>query len=371
MDIKELKDEIKNISEPRRTGYGNIRHKLEDIIIIGLCTVICGGEDFADMEAFGKSRREYLAKFLELPNGIPDSDTFRRVFERLNPSELSSCLVNWISAERTKRGVVAIDGKTICGSGNDKHRAYHVISAFVAENQLTLGELTVEEKTNEITAVPELLDLIDVKGDIVTADAMSCQKKIVEKIMEKKADYTIGLKQNQLMLYKDAADYFNEFSGDIPSKTTFDKGHGRIEKREYQLLTDLSWLEQKDEWKGLHALGCAKSTIIESGETHKFTRYFITSLTDLNEFASSVRKHWAIENQLHWCLDVIFREDASRAKKDNSPLNLNILRKTALNLVSQAQYKRISKKRLMFRAALEPTLFLDILFDPASVSPQK
>lgn len=172
-------------------------------------------------------------------------------------------------------------------------------------------------------------------------------------------------------MYKDTEDYFKEFATNIPSKITLDKGHGRIEKREYRLLTDLSWLEQKDEWYGLKALGMAKSTIIENGETHQFVRYFITSLTNLDEFANSVRKHWFIENKLHWCLDVIFREDDSKAKKDNSPLNLNILRKTALNLVSQAQYKRISKKRLMFRAALEPTLFLDILFNPSSVSPQK
>ena len=370
MKVETLKEEIKTIQEPRRTSYGNIRHKLEDIIIIGLCTVICGGEDFADMEAFGKSRQEYLSKFLELPNGIPDSDTFRRVFEKLDPSEVSSCLIDWISDERTKRGTVAIDGKTICGSGNNKHKAYHVISAFVAENQLTLGELAVEEKTNEITAVPELLDLIDIKGDIVTADAMSCQKKIVEKIIKKKADYIIGLKQNQPALYEDTEDYFDEFSSDIPVKTTLDKGHGRIEKREYRLLTELSWLEQKDEWIGLKGLGCVKSTVNEKGETREFTRYFITSLTDLDEFADSVRKHWAIENNLHWCLDVIFKEDASRARKDNSPLVLNIMRKIALNLVSQAQYKRISKRRLMFRAALEPTLFLGILFDPSSVSPQ-
>ena len=136
MEIKALKEEIKKITEPRRISYGNIRHKLEDIIIIGVCTVMCGGEDFPDMEEFGKSRKEYLAKFLELPNGIPDRDTFRRVFEKLDPSELSSCLINWVSAERAERGVVAIDGKTICGSGNDQHKAYHVISAFVAENQL-------------------------------------------------------------------------------------------------------------------------------------------------------------------------------------------------------------------------------------------
>ena len=154
-------------------------------------------------------------------------------------------------------------------------------------------------------------------------------------------------------------------------KSTLDKGHGRIEKREYQLLTELSWLEQKDEWEGLKGLGCVKSTVIEKGETREFTRYFITSLTDLDEFANSVRKHWAIENNLHWCLDVIFKEDASRARKDNSPLVLNIMRKIALNLVTQAQYKRISKRRLMFRAALEPTLFLDLLFNPSAVSPQK
>ena len=322
MNIEELKEEIKNIQEARRTRYGNIRHKLEDIIIIGLCTIICGGEDFADMEAFGKSRKEYLAKFLELPNGIPDSDTFRRVFEKLNPSELSSYLVNWILVERNSRETVAIDGKTICGSRNDKHKAYHVISAFVAENQLTLGEICIEEKIIEI-------------------------------------------------LYKDTEDYFKEFSDDIPSKTTLNKGQGRIEKREYRLLTDLSWLEQKADWAGLNGLGCVKSIVTENEGTHEFTRYFITSLTDINEFSDSVRKHWSIENQLHWCLDVIFCEDASRARKDNSPLNLNVLCKTALNLISQAQYKRISKKRLMFRAALEPTLFLDILFDPSSVSPQK
>lgn len=362
MRIEKLKEEIKNIKEPRRTKYGNIRHKLEDILIIGLCTVICGGEDFADMEEFGKDREVFLRKFLELPNGIPDSDTFRRVFEKINPSELSACLLNWISIERDRRCVVAVDGKTICGSRNTEHKAYHVVSAFVAENQITLGEIEVEEKSNEITAVPELLDLIDVDGAIVTADAMSCQKKIVEKIIEKKADYTIGLKQNQPVLYKDTQDYMNEFSAELPTIKTSEKGHGRIEKREYRLLSDLSWLEQKKEWSGLKALGMVKSTVTEKEQTHEYTRYFITSLTDINEFADSVRKHWSIENQLHWCLDVIFREDASRSRKDNSPLNLNVLRKTALTLVSQAQYGRISKKRMMFKAALNPDILLDILF---------
>lgn len=362
--IEKLKEEIKNIEEPRRTRYGNIRHKLEDIIIIGLCTVICGGEDYVDMEGFGIEREEFLRNFLELPNGIPDSDTFRRVFERLKPEELSKCLYDWLELARESGTVVAIDGKTICGSGNNQHRAYHVVSAFVAENQITLGEITVEEKTNEITAVPQLLDLIDVEGAIVTADAMSCQKAIVDKIVECKAEYTIGLKLNQQGLFKDVKDYFEEFEKEAATTKTSDKGHGRIETREYYLLTDISWLEQRNDWSGLKSVGMVKSNVIESGEKRTYIRYFISSLTNIDEFAFSVRKHWSIENQLHWCLDVIFREDASRARKDYSPLNMNILRKTALSLLNQAKSGRISKKKLMFRASLNPELLLNILFQP-------
>lgn len=362
MKIERLREEIKSISEPRRTSHGNIRHKLEDIVIIGLCTVICKGEDFADMEEFGTEREEWLRKFLELPNGIPDSDTFRRVFERLNPTEMSKCLANWLDTEREKRSVVAIDGKTIRGSGNHEHKAYHVVSAFVAENQITLGEITVDEKSNEIAAVPELLDLIDVEGAIVTADAMSCQKKTIEIIAARKADYVIGLKENQPALYEDVKLYFESFDEGFAENLTLDKNHGRIEKREYKLLTDISWLKKLKEWKNLNAVGSVTSTVDINGEKSRFTRYFITSLTDVNEFAYAVRKHWSIENQLHWCLDVIFREDLSRARKDNSPLNLNVLRKTALTLLNQAKTGRISKKKMMFKAALNPDVLLNVLF---------
>lgn len=352
---------MQGVTDPRRIQYGNIRHKLEDIIIIGLCAVICGGEDFADMEEFGREREEFLRKFLELPNGIPDSDTFRRVFEKLNPSELSECLRNWLNTERGKRSVVAIDGKTICGSASNEHKAYHVVSAFVAENQLTLGEVVVKEKSNEITAVPELLDLIDVEGAIVTADAMSCQNAIVSKITKNKADYVIAVKENQHELYEDAQESFQEFGLESAYFSTLEKDHGRIEKREYRLLENLSWVTRKNRWEGLKALGAVTSTVTENGEEHEFTRYFITSLTDVHEFADAVRKHWSIENQLHWCLDVIFREDASRARKDNSPLNMNVLRKLALALVTQARYARLSKKKMMFKAALNPEVLLNIL----------
>lgn len=343
-------------------SHGNIRHKLSDIIIIGLCTVICGGEDYNDMEAFGLEREEWLRNFLDLPNGIPDSDTFRRLFERLNPKELSSCLYDWLGREREKRSVVAIDGKTIRGSGNAEHRAYHVVSAFVAENQITLGEIVVDEKSNEITAVPELLDLLDVEGAIVTADAMNCQKEITRKIRERKADYVLSLKENQPALYADAKLYFRDFAGETAVYETREKGHGRIEKRSYHLLTERKWDYDWGAWSDLRGIGMVHTHVVEKDTEREERRYYITSLTDVEEFACAVRRHWSIENQLHWNLDVIFREDSARMRKDNAPLNMNILRKVALDLVNQAKYGRISKKKMMFKAALNPQVLLNILF---------
>ncbi|MCM1059430.1 MAG: ISAs1 family transposase [Eubacterium sp.] len=365
MKIEKLKTEIgKEIKDPRRQ-YGNILHKLEDIIIIGLCATICGGKSYAEMEDFGKEREEWLREFLELPHGIPGDDTFERVFEAINPQELSNCLWNWLEAEWEERSVIAIDGKTIRGSANKKHKAYHVVSAFVAENQLTFGEITVEEKSNEITAVPELLDMLDVETAIITADAMSCQKNIVSKIVDSKADYAIALKENQPKLHKNVIKHFEKIDfTKLQFAETFDNGHGRCEHREYYLETDLKWLDKADEWRNLKSIGIAKSTVTVNDKTSEFTRYFITSLTDVNEFAYAIRKHWSIENQLHWCLDVIFREDASRARKDNSPLNLNIFRKVALTLIKNIKTGRISLNRLMFKAALNTSLLEKILFSP-------
>lgn len=362
MKLSKLKETITNIRDPRRVSYGNIRHKLDDIIIIGLCTVLCGGEDYNDMEAFGLEREQWLRTFLELPNGIPDSDTFRRLFERLNPAELSDCLYDWLEIEREKRSVVAIDGKTIRGSRNTAHKAYHVVSAFVAENQITLGEIVVEEKSNEITAASALLELVDVEGSIVTADAMHCQKEITKKISDNKADYVIGLKENQHTLYHDAMLYFRDIPAEIPTFETLEKDHGRLEKRTFYLLTERAWEYEWGKWTNLNGIGMVKTHVCEKDTVRENTRYFITSLTDVTEFAYAVRKHWSIENQLHWNLDVIFREDAARARKDNSPLNMNVLRKMALALLNQAKYGRLSKKKMMFKAALNPQVLLDILF---------
>ena len=361
--MKELKERLQGLEDPCRTEKGNIRHKLEDIIIIGLCTLVCNGEDFPDMKEFGKQREEWLKEFLELPHGIPSEDRFRRVFERLSPEALSECLYDWLSCHWEEDRVIAIDGKTIRGSKSESHKAYHVVSAFAAENQLVLGELVTEEKSNEITAVPELLDSLNIENSIVTADAMSCQKEIVKKIQEGKADYVIGLKGNQSALLENTSLYFEHYAKEMPCKITRDKDHGRIEKREYRLLTDLSWLEEQKDWSGLKALGMVKSTVSRNGTTSADTRYFIASVTDLERFAYAVRKHWAVENQLHWCLDVIFDEDSCRAKKDMSPLNLNVLRKTVLALCKHADFgRRISTQKKRFAAALNPDRFLDILF---------
>ncbi len=358
-----MKAKLAKVEDPRRTDRGNIRHKLEDIIIIGLCTLICDGNDFADMEEFGIQRQELLHRFLELPNGIPDSDTFRRVFEQLNPEALSECLYDWLSCSRKEGSVIAIDGKTICGSGNRSHKAYHVVSAFVAENQLTLGEITTEEKSNEITAVPELLDSLNISGSIITADAMSCQKKIVKKIREGEADHVIALKENQSGLLENISLYFDSFSNELPVLVTKEKGHGRIEKREYSLLKDLSWLPEAEDWEGLRSVGMVKATVTKGEKTSIQTRYYISSLNMIDQFAYAVRKHWSIENQLHWCLDVIFHEDASQARKDLSPLNLNVLRKTALALCKGTDMgKRVSLQKKRFRASLNPEAFLTILF---------
>ena len=321
-------------------------------MVIGLCTIVCGGEDFTDMENLGIEKQEWLRTFLKLPNGIPDSDTFRRVFERVNPQELSEVLREWLDVHREKRSVVSIDGKTIRGSGRSEHKAYHVVSAFVQENRITLGEIKTDEKSNEITAVPELLEMLDLSGAIVTADAMSCQTKIVASIAAKGADYVVGLKGNQSTLLEDVKLFFENFPKEYAHTQTLEKGHGRIEKREYFLSPETDWLPQKADWVNLNAIGAVRSTVEENNEIRMQTRFFITSLKNSEEFARAVRDHWGIENQLHWCLDVVFREDASRARRDNSPLNLNVMRKIALPLLNAADFGRIGIRKKMFRAAL-------------------
>lgn len=231
---------MSGLQDPRRQ-YGYLQHKLIVIIVIAFCAIICGAEDYEDIEEFGKIRREWLGKSLDLSKGIPDKDTFRRVFERINPSELAECLYSWIGGRDCVGKTVNIDGKTICGSKNAQHKAYHVVSAWVSENQITLGEITVDEKSNEITAIPKLLDMVDIEGATVTIGAMGCQSEIAKKIVANKADYCLALKRNHSDLHDDVRFYF-EKEHTSASVQSLEQGHGRIEKREYSLETDIEWL---------------------------------------------------------------------------------------------------------------------------------
>ena len=361
MDIRLLKHAAVGIKDPRRQ-YGYLRHLMVDMIIIGLLTTLCGGKDFNDMEVFGKERLEWLKTFLELPYGIPDSDTFRRLFERLDPDTLQQCLNEWLLAQQKLNNgdIVNIDGKTIRGSSNDAHKAYHVVSAWAAENKITLGQTKVQKKSNEITAIPNLLDMINIEGCIITIDAMGCQKGITEKITENNADYVIALKGNQKTMYEEVKLNFDDFSELAQNTETYDTGHGRKETREYFLEPNIDFITQNFDWINLNAVGMVRTTVEIKNEIRTEERYYITSVTDVNEFALAVRGHWSIENQLHWNLDVIFREDSARAKKDNSPLNMNILRKTALSVLNRVKFHRMTKPKMMFKAALN-TSFLERL----------
>ena len=370
MEMRRLKENLSEIKDCRR-DYGNILHKLVDIMVIGLCSTICCGEDFVDMEEFGRDREEWLRGFLALPNGIPDSDTFRRVFERIEPASLAKALNAWLSTESKSGGrSVNVDGKTVCGSANAQHNAYHVLSAWVRESGITLGELAVEAKSNEITAIPDLLDLIDVEGDIVTIDAMGCQTDIAEKIRERKADYVLALKDNQRTLHEDVREYFDWLEREKPRNEEYEvwkskpeKCHGRIETRKI-FVASADWLEEKAAWKDICKIIRCECTRQVNGEKAVCVRHYISSFdTSAEDFGQIIRGHWSVENQLHWMLDVAFREDDARARKDNSPLNLNVLRKIALAALKKVSVGRLSIRKKMLKAARDQRFLSILIFE--------
>lgn len=370
MESLSLKTYLSQVLEPRRIS-GNFRHKLVDILVIGLCTVIVGGEDFGDMEEFGISRETWLKGFLELKHGIPDSDTFRRVFEKIDSAELSKCLNAWLDSQAGSGGrTVNIDGKTICGSGNSAHSAYHVVSAWVHEHEITLGEVAAAEKSNEITAIPDLLELIDIEGDIVTIDAMGCQRKIADKILSKKADFMLAVKENQHFLYESIDDHFNWLDREgFPEESCecwigkTEKNHGRIERREV-ICAPGEWLSADADWAGIKTI-IRSRTVRLTGDGEVFCdRFYISSFdTDAEGYGYLIKSHWSIENRLHWMLDVVFREDGARARKDNSPLNMNVLRKIALSTLKSADAgRKLSVKRKSLKAALDSRFLEDVIF---------
>ncbi len=313
-------------------------HLLTDIIYITIAAVISGAESWYDIEAFGKAKYDWLKKFLNLPNGIPTHDTFNRFFASLDPDELAKCFLEWTRSVSclTEGEVISIDGKTLRGSRDQgKKSIVHMVSAWAGSNNIVLAQKKVDNKSNEITAIPALLEVLELKGCIVTIDAMGCQKTIASAIVDKQADYILALKGNQGELHEDVKESFRFMKSNSMSEET-DLGHGRIEKRVCSVINDLSMVYQKDQWKGLCSIIKieAERYIKSTGETQRETRYYISSLQgDAQQSNRSIRDHWKIENSLHWILDVAFNEDQDRKRTGNAAQNFSVINRIALNLL--------------------------------------
>jgi predicted transposase YbfD/YdcC len=379
-DAISLEEHFSGVEEPRRTSHGHYWHKLIDMLVIGYSATLCDYGDFEEMEEFGLAKQDFFKGFLELPHGIPDESTFRRVFQRLNPEQVRKSLESWLleKKERDKEGeegrrALNIDGKTIRGSRKEGTRGIDVVSVWDGEDDMALGEVACSEKSNEITAIPELLNALDIEGDVVTIDAMGCQEKIAKKIREKKAQYIIAVKDNQPTLHEGIRDFFEGLeSGDIRDlpedvwQSDWERKHGRVEKREIRIVTDIEWLFNKEKWKDLKTIIQYRTYRQEKGKQMVKTDQYYLSSADYyaDEFGKYIRGHWSIENRLHWRLDVIFGEDKCRARTGNAALVLNVMRKMALKHLRSlnVEKKRFSAKHRMARAALNNDFLYMALF---------
>ncbi len=339
---------MEEVPDPR-APY-NQKHRFLDIIVIAVTAILCGMDTWNEIEDWAKSKREWLGSFLELPGGIPSHDTINRVFQMIDPEKFHDAFFRWTEAVAGKiEGVVAIDGKTVRRSRDDAkgNRPAHVVSAWACEASLVLGQLKVDEKTNEIRAIPELLDILCLKGCVVTIDAMGTQKEIAEKIMDKEADYILQVKGNQGHLLEDIALYFEKDVFPCKKKDLAKEGryykdvcfeHGRQETREYYVENETGWLKaDHPDWKGLSGIGACVSTVTEKGVTTQSISYSIYSRSGMGaeEYGKCKRAHWGVENSLHWVLDIGFREDESRMRAGNAAENVNVLRHIGTNLLKQ------------------------------------
>jgi predicted transposase YbfD/YdcC len=358
-----------SLKDPR--VQGRKRHLLLDIIAIALCAVIAGADNWQQVEAFGRKRLGWLGNFLSLPNGIPSHDTFERVFERLAPAAFQRCLLGWLRQLASKLGAkhFAIDGKTLRGSGS-KARGLgmlHTVSVWATEVNLTLGQVAVDSHSNEIPAIPRLLQLLSLEGALVTIDAMGCQKEIAQAILDAGGDYLLVVKGNQERLQEDILEAFTQAEAanyrgvEHDEYETEDEGHGRHEKRSYAVLYDLGKIRDKDEWPGLTVIGLCYSEREEAGKTSSEVRFFIGSKKEGARFyGNGLRNHWGIENNCHWQLDVTFGEDDSRIRQRNVGQNMAMLRRLALSLLKQHPSKgSIATKR--YEAALDSKVLEEIL----------
>ena len=358
-----------DVTDPRRREG---TYPLMNILFIAVCAVVCGADDFVAIAEFGRSKRKFLEKFLDLSAGIPSHDRFNAIFRAIKPAEFEKCLLNWIVAlhEVTDGQVVAIDGKTLRRSFDTASgkAAIHMVSAWATANHISLGQIVVDEKSNEITAIPKLLEMLELSGALVTIDAMGCQREIAKQIVASGADYVLAVKENQPTLHKELAFFFADHRADdfarvnVRRHETYEHAHGRDEMRFYYLCPVPAYLQSQERWHKLRAIGMTINNTVRDGKECIEARYYILSrFVSGQRFAEAVRTHWAIENRLHWQLDVTFQEDQSRIRKGHADANFSSLRRTALSLLKNNHTKKVGVKNKRLAAALNDDYLTEVL----------
>jgi predicted transposase YbfD/YdcC len=365
------------LNDPR-TVTANKRHSLHDVVVVTILATICGADNWVEVCQFARSKLDWLKTFLELPNGVPSHDTFGRIFSLIEPKEFEVCFQSWIESLNLdlKHTTIAIDGKTLRGTASSfsKNRPLHFVSAWSSEYRLVLGQIKTDEKSNEIHAIPDLLNLIDIEGSIVTIDAMGCQKSIASKIIEQEGDYVLNLKANHPKLFEFASAFFqmgehHQFKKVLNRRVVHkDKDHGRIEKRRFTLISPRDKLGFELQWPGLRSIGMIEVTkTLHAGTKHQKVetskRYFLTSLEydQIEDFAKAVRNHWDVEIGLHWTLDVCFGEDHCQLRKGYAPANMATIRKVALNLLKQEQTVKAGIKAKRKRAGWDNDYLIKVV----------
>ena len=367
-----LIEHLKKVLDPR-VERGR-RHKLMDLLVIALCATLGGADDWVEIVQFGQAKKDWFATFLELPNGIASHDTFGRVFQMLDSRMLEQVCMQWLQSIAGQiEGVVAIDGKSLCGSRNGKQSPLHIVSAWACQNSMLLGQVQTDKKSNEITAIPELLKLLSLKGCIVTIDAMGCQKAITEAIIEAQADYVLNLKSNHPYLHRQVASWFQKNRDTGFDQQTYSyslehaqtNNHGRIESREHWLMEVPEYLRRATKyWTKLQTIAMVRRTRQIGEKTSEETHYYISSLplsAGAKSVAKAIRSHWAVENELHWSLDVAFGEDASQVRKDEGPANLACIRRLALTQLKRETSLKVGLKNKRRRAGWDPSYMETVL----------
>lgn len=361
----EFLEHFKDMDDPRQAV--KILYPLDEVLLLCLCGVLCGADGWVAISIFGKKKLDFLRRFRPFKNGTPSDDELRYIFGRLDEEQFQHCFINWVSSfQKAVKGVIAIDGKALRRSFDKAGAkgAIHMVSAWSSEQNLVLGQTRVDEKSNEITAIPKLLDLLEIEGAIITIDAMGCQRDIAEKILDKKADYIFALKGNQGKLHKDIAAFFKEeqrINSEIITKgyhQTDERNHGRLELRRVTVCTDIKGLKEKHKWPRLTSVIMVEYIASENGENRRETRYYISSLDKTAVFmAKAIRQHWGIENGLHWVMDVVFGDDDCRIRKDNAPANFATIKHMASNVLRSSKEKESMKSKRHMAAWDEDFLF--------------